>query len=163
MKNLIRRGWLLRDLSHPSGRVESDAEHTFSCCLLALEIMGKEKLTLNKEKVLRILLCHDLCEIDAGDCTPIDNVSPQEKHEKELACVERLSKQCDLEFIKDAWNEFEQQQTAEAKFAKAIDKLDGVLQCKIYCENGDSSAFEEFYQNALPYIKDYVKYIDFEW
>ena len=79
MKNILRKGWLIRNVAEKcGGRVESDAEHTFSMILLALEIMSKRKLNLNQEKVLKMIAYHELCEIDYGDHTPMDNIPKQE-------------------------------------------------------------------------------------
>ena len=161
LKNLCRKGWVIRNAKdNETGRTESDAEHTFSMCLLAMEIMGKEKLDLNQEKVLKMCLVHELCEIDAGDVTPFDDVTLEEKFRCELCCVERLSAECEMPEILLLWQEFEDMETPEAKFVKIIDKLDAVMQAKIYSEKTNNpEIFEEFYNRAYPLIKDFVKYI----
>ena len=48
MKTMLRKGWLIRGAKADDGRVESVAEHCFSTCMLALEIINKEKLELIK-------------------------------------------------------------------------------------------------------------------
>ena len=91
LKTLLRKGWQVRDCWREVGRSESDAEHIFSCCVLAMDIMEREKLDLNKEKVFKLLLVHELCEIDAGDHTPLDDIQVDEKFRKEYAGIQRLA------------------------------------------------------------------------
>ena len=83
------------------------------------------------EKVLKMLLIHDICEIDAGDVIFFDDAARAEAEEKELAAVERifgiLPEETGAEFL-EIWKEFEEAETKEAKFAKAIDRLMPVLQ-----------------------------------
>lgn len=87
LKNVIRRGWVLRNVE---GRLESDAEHTMSMILLALELMHKNTLHIDELKVLKMVAFHELCEIDAGDVTPVDNVDKKIKYENEKrACKTR--------------------------------------------------------------------------
>ena len=161
LKNLERKGWHIRNISdNVTKRTESDAEHCFSMCLLALEIIKKENLNLNIEKVLKMCLYHELGEIDVGDITPLDNVTKLEKHNAELNGVSRISELSDMPEIKDIWLEFEENKTIEAKFVKMIDKLDTVIQSKIYSDiNNRPEVFEEFYCRAMPIIKDFKKYI----
>ena len=88
LKNLLRRGWVLRDIPN---RTESDAEHCYSMIMLALEIFSKNDLKLDQLKVLKLIAYHELGEIDAGDTTPVDNVSKEEKHKQELEGVKRIA------------------------------------------------------------------------
>lgn len=160
LKTLKRKGWIVREVCD-NNRIESDAEHTFSMIMLALEIIHKENLQLNTEKVLKMIAYHELCEIDYGDHTPLDNITKQEKFENEYACIKRLSQNYNLPEIEQLWLEFEQNQTPEAKFVKTIDKLDAVMQSKIYSEKCNKpQLFEEFFNNGKHIIKDYIKYIN---
>lgn len=148
MKNILRKGWLIRSVAEKcGGRVKSDAEHTFSMILLALEIMSKRKLNLNQEKVLKMIAYHELCEIDYGDHTPMDNIPKQEKYENERKCVKRLAEQYQMPEILYYWEEYEENKTPEAKFVKKIDKLDAILQSKIYAKTGDMPELFETFKN----------------
>lgn len=159
-KNLERKGWKMRNAKSKINRVESDAEHTFSMCFLALKIMETEKLNLDQNKVLKMCLYHELCEIYSGDTTPYDNVDKEQKFKSELKSTKVISNAVQMPEILTLWKEFEEMQTPEAKFVKAMDKLDTVMQAKVYAEEQNKpELFEEFYNNALPYIVDYVKYI----
>ena len=160
LKTLLRKGWIVRQVSD-NGRIESDAEHTFSMLYLALEIIHKENLQLNTEKVLKMIIYHELGEIDFGDSTPLDNISKEDKFNNELKCIERLCELSQMQEIKNLWLEFEENKTEEAQFVKMIDKLDAVMQSKIYAHlNNKPQLFEEFYNNALDKIKGYEKYTD---
>ncbi len=147
MKQILRRGWLLRNVP---GRVESDAEHTFSMLMLALEIMAKNDTKLDQLKVLKMIAYHELCEIDAGDMTPQDNVSQADKYYKELKGVERISSQYHIPELKAFWLEFEENKTKEAQFVKALDKYDAIMQAKIYADEFKMpKLYEEFKNNGI--------------
>lgn len=163
LKNLLRKGWLIRNVGDVStGRVESDAEHTFSMAMLAMEIMFKSKKydNLDKCKVYEMILVHELCEIDAGDHTPFDTISKQEKYKLELACMKRLSKECKMPKLLKLWQEFEENKSAEAQFVKKIDRLDAIMQAKIYSEQLSNKSvfyeFKEFCEEIYEELKDFI-------
>ena len=161
MKNILRKGWLIRSVAEKcGGRVESDAEHTFSMILLALEIMSKRKLNLNQEKVLKMIAYHELCEIDYGDHTPMDNIPKQEKYENERKCVKRLAEQYQMPEILDYWEEYVLDTTPEAKFVKKIDKLDAIMQSRIYAKTGNMPELFETFKNY--YAEIYNEFEDNE-
>lgn len=148
LKNILRKGWIIRNIGDHA-RVESDAEHTFSIIMLALEVMQKKDLKLDQLKVIKMIAYHELCEIDAGDTTPFDHVSKEEKYKKELACVERLTKEYNMPEIKTLWLEFEENKTLEAQFVKKIDKYDAVMQSKVYSQMlKNDELYNEFHGNC---------------
>lgn len=72
LKNVIRRGWECRQFNVQ--RSESDAEHVYSMLMLAYFIIEKEKIKdLDTLKVFKMIMFHDLGEIEIGDITPFDN------------------------------------------------------------------------------------------
>lgn len=163
LKTILRKGWIIRNVCDKTAnnRVESDAEHTFSMLMLALEIMNKEKLNLNQEKVLKMIAYHELGEIDSGDITPFDNISYEDKYMKEYNGAKRISETYNMPEILEYWLEFEENKTPEAQFVKKIDKLDSVLQSKIYsniCNKPD--LFDEFNTSCEKQCKDFKKYIE---
>ena len=162
MKNIVRRGWILRGMKDSgTGRQESDAEHVFSMMMIAWKIMKEEKLKLDQEKVFQLILSHELGEIDVGDITIADGVDSKVKYNKEMIGVERIASSYNMPEFKKLWLEFEENKTAEAKFVKMIDKLDAVMQSKIYSEmNNRPEVYEEFYNNAKEVIKGYEKYLE---
>ena len=164
LKKILRRGWILRNAYYSDGRCESDAEHIFSMSMLAFEILEKEKLDLDRTKVYEMILCHEVGEIEAGDITIVDNVPKKVKYDKELACVQRIANSYNMHNMLKLWREFEENTTPEAKFVKQIDKLDSVMQAKIYAQhNSQPQLFEEFYNGHKDEIDPkYLKYIDDE-
>ena len=156
MKNLLRRGWILRNIPN---RTESDAEHCYSMIMLALEIMFKNDLKLDELKVLKMIAYHELGEIDTGDYTPVDNVPKQVKYEKELQGVKRIAEEYQMPEILELWLEFEENKTPEAQFVKELDKFDCVLQSKVYSEIYDRpELFEEFKNNGKDYYYKMKKF-----
>ncbi len=111
-------------------RKESSAEHTWSCLILADYFLSIMKTKIDRLKVYELLMYHDVVEIYAGD-TPIHK-KEQKKSQKqrELDSLNRLKhevpKILKTKFI-DLVNEYEENKTKEAKFAKAIDKLDAQM------------------------------------
>ncbi len=112
-------------------RYENTAEHSWQVAVLAMTLakFSDEKFDLNK--VVKMLLLHDICEIDADDVFFFDEAGRNDAVEKELAAVKRifgiLPTETGAEFL-EIWKEFEAAETKEAKFAKAIDRLMPVLQ-----------------------------------
>ena len=156
MKNLLRRGWILREIPN---RTESDAEHCYSMIMLALEIMAKNDLKLDQFKVIKMIAYHELGEIDTGDFTPVDKIDKDEKYRRELEGVTRISTQYDMPEILELWKEFEENKTLEAQFVKKLDKFDCVLQSKVYSEAYNRpELFEEFKSNGKNYYEDMKKY-----
>lgn len=163
LKNLLRKGWLIRHAGNiETGRVESDAEHTFSMCILAMEIMTKSDKykNLDQLKVYKMILVHELCEIDPGDHTPYEKISKQEKYNMEFACVKRISRECDMPELLELWQEFEENKSPEAMFVKKIDKLDAIMRAKIYSEERKNytwfNDFKDYSKSISEEFKDYL-------
>lgn len=160
LKNILRKGWLVQDVMEKCGRVESDAEHVFSMTMLALYIINKEKLNLNQERVLKMIAYHELCEIDYGDHTPMENIPVKEKYDNETKCVKRLANQYHIREILDYWYEFKEQKTLEAQFVYKMDKLDALMQSKVYAEQSNApELFEDFKGNNLKIYNEFKKYL----
>lgn len=163
LKNVLRKGWLMRNACDAdTGRVESDAEHTFSMCMLAMEIMTKSDKykNLDQLKVYKMILAHEICEIDAGDHTPFDNISKQEKYDIEFACVKRISLECEMPELFTLWQEFEENKTEEAQFVKKVDRLDAILQAQIYSKfQNNDDLFNEFKNRAKAISDEFDSYL----
>ena len=161
LKNILRKGWVVRNAWQPNGRCESDAEHCFSMAMLALEIMEKRKYELDKLKVLKLIIYHELCEIDTGDWTPLDKIPANVKYENEYVASRRLAVEYDMPEILECFVEFEEKKTPEAIFAKKMDKLDCLMQCKIYSKiNNNPKLFEEFADNAPQIVSEFKEFLD---
>jgi putative hydrolase of HD superfamily len=112
-------------------RYENSAEHSWQISLLALVLSKFADESVNIEKVVKMLLVHDIGEIDADDVFFFDEAGRFDAKEKELAAVKRIfgilpeEKAAELFAL---WNEFENGESREAKFARAIDRIMPVLQ-----------------------------------
>jgi len=107
-------------------RFENDAEHSWHVAIMALVFEKYAAADVNIERVVKMLLIHDVVEIDAGDTYIYGDSDPQEQFEKELAAAKRIfgllpTEQADE--LLALWQEFEARESADAKFAKAIDRL----------------------------------------
>lgn len=161
LKTLLRKGWVVRNAAKE--RFESVAEHIFSCCVLALDIINKEKLELDQEKVLKMIIYHELGEIDVGDIIPSENVSNEDKHQRELKGVSRIAEVAESKEMLDIWLEFEENKTKEAQFVNKIDKLEAILQAEVYSKQlGDNALAKEFYVTSKHRIEGLEHYVDDE-
>lgn len=134
LKHLFRRGWLKRGI--PSTECETVAEHTFGNAMLCL-LLAAERPDLDGHKVLRLALVHDLGEAYVGDITPHDNIDRSEKIRLESEAVRKiLDKLPGGDSLIADWDEYEAQQSPEAKFVKEIDRLELILQASVYEQRG---------------------------
>ncbi|EGU37696.1 hypothetical protein VII00023_07129 [Vibrio ichthyoenteri ATCC 700023] len=122
LKNVLRR----TRVKSAEGRLENSAEHSWHVALMAILMQEHANQPVDIAKVMKMLLLHDIVEIDAGDTFVYDVSASAQQQEKELAAAERLfgllpSDQA--QELKLIWLEFEQAQTAEAKYAKALDRI----------------------------------------
>ena len=115
-----------------SRRQENDAEHSWHLCLMVL-VLAEHANTPNLDvlKVLKMLLIHDLVEIDAGDTFAYSTAQQADQHARESRAAERifglLPADQTAEF-RGLWDEFEARVTPEAKFAGALDRFQPMLQ-----------------------------------
>lgn len=106
-------------------RYENSAEHSWQLCLFAYSLETYAAEPVNMNHVIRMLLVHDIGEIDTGDTMAFVEGGWVERKRDELAAVRRIfgflpaDKAAELEAL---WQEFETGQTAEARFANAIDR-----------------------------------------
>jgi putative hydrolase of HD superfamily len=114
-----------------SKRRENDAEHSWHLCLVVLVLAEHaESKPIDVLRVLKMVILHDLVEIDAGDTFAYDTAAMATQHEREQRAAERifglLPPDQGAEF-RALWDEFEARQTPEAKFAAAVDRFQPML------------------------------------
>lgn len=123
---LIVRQTLLADGS----RKENDAEHCWHLATMAIVLAEYGPPGLDIARVIRMLLVHDLVEIDAGDTYCYDDAAVATQHQRELCAADRifgLLPPDQAAELRALWDEFEAGQTPEAKFAAALDRVQPVL------------------------------------
>ncbi|MBL0739193.1 HD domain-containing protein [Flavobacterium sp. GN10] len=114
-----------------SDRCENDAEHSWHLALMAIVLAEHSNEPIDILKVVKMVLIHDIVEIDAGDVFIYDTVKSHDNTDEERLAANRIfgllpEKQAE-EFI-SIWEEFEAGETNEAKFAKSMDRLEPLLQ-----------------------------------
>ncbi|MFD2565416.1 HD domain-containing protein [Aquimarina rubra] len=114
-----------------SDRKENDAEHSWHLAMMAVVLSEYSDNKIDLLKVIKMVLIHDIVEIDAGDTFLYDKEKSHDNTEEEKKCAERIfgilpEKQA-TEFI-EVWSEFENGTSNEAKFAKSLDNLEPILQ-----------------------------------
>lgn len=142
MKNLYRQTYIINDESRGDSirefevekekykRRENDAEHSFHLALFVIMLAEHSQEKIDVLHTLKMVLIHDIVEIDAGDTYCYDEQGYTTKEDRETRAAERLfgilpddQKQ---EYI-NLWQEFEERKTPEAKFAAAVDRLQPML------------------------------------
>lgn len=128
LKGIYRRALIKCD----NNRRENTAEHSWHVALMGVILEEYANEELDMLKVLKMLLIHDIVEIYAGDTYAFDNHTVlAEQNHKELEALEKifsLLPDADAQEYKALWVEFEANQTAEAKYSKAIERAVPVFQ-----------------------------------
>jgi putative hydrolase of HD superfamily len=114
-----------------SRRAENDAEHSWGLCLLVITLAEHANAPdLDVLRALKMVILHDLVEIDAGDTFAYDTKNMADQHAREARAADRifglLPAGQSAEF-RSLWDEFEARQTPESKFAAAVDRFHPML------------------------------------
>jgi len=155
LKKMPRMGWVINQIKNP----ESIADHVFRAAIMGW-LLGEEKGGLNIEKLLKMALIHDLCEIYSGDETPYDSILPKDKrklrelmkiwprfsngvrrkriekkHQREGKALRRLILKLPLNLkneIENLWIDYEKRLTSEGRFFHQADRMENFLQAYEY-------------------------------
>ena len=125
LKNVLRQTSLVG-----GHRRENDAEHSWHLCLMAILLVEHTAADVDLLKVVKMLLIHDVVEIDAGDTFAYDVVANADKTEREKLAADRLFGLLPRDqalIYRALWDEFEARETAEARYAAALDRLQPLL------------------------------------
>lgn len=128
-------------------RYENTAEHSWQISVFAMSLAKILGLSVDVNRVVSMLLVHDIGEIDAGDKFVFAEKGWEERKVAERAAVERIFGLAPIEaaeFLRQLWEEFDTGESAEARFAKAIDRCMPVL---LNLRNGGGS----WRENAVSY------------
>jgi len=136
-----------------SDRHENDAEHSWHLAMMTIVLAEHSDQPIDVLKVVKMVLIHDIVEIDAGDVFIYDTLKNHTNTDEELLAAQRifglLPEEQAKEFIA-IWQEFEDGKTNEAKFAKTMDRLEPLLQNT----SNNGGTWKEF---DVPYQKVYDK------
>lgn len=165
LKSVYRQSLVKSD----NNRNENSAEHSWHLCVMAHVLQEYVDEEINIDHVIRMLLVHDIVEIDAGDTFAFANTTAlDDQPEKELRAAERIfgllpARQRDE--MLSLWLEFEQGETASAKYAKAIDRVvnlfmnlanDGGGWRRHCLKRSQLIRRNEFLRISMPRLWDYV-------
>lgn len=135
LKSILRR----TRVKSADGRLENSGEHSWHVALMAVLMQEHANAPVDITRVMKMLLIHDVVEIDAGDTFVYDTAASREQEKKEQKAAQRLFGMLPIEQgdeLLALWNEFEAAQTDDAKYAKALDRLIPML--LNYHNNGQS-------------------------
>lgn len=124
-KNILRQTHLSNH-----GRRENDAEHAWHMAIMAYLLQEYSNAPIDVAKVMLMCLLHDVVEIDAGDSYAYDEKEKETQKAREEAAKERiygLLPEDQKECFQQLFEEFEARETAESKFAHAMDNLQPLL------------------------------------
>jgi putative hydrolase of HD superfamily len=125
LKQIFRQTYLA-----DASRKENDAEHSWHLAMMVMLLSEYANEPINVEHTMKLVLLHDVIEIDAGDTYAYDEAGNATKKEREQKAAERIFSLLPNEQgeeLKNIWEEFEACETPEAKFASTLDKIQPIL------------------------------------
>ncbi|CBH14560.1 hypothetical protein, conserved [Trypanosoma brucei gambiense DAL972] len=143
LKETMRTGWVETGVQQP----ESVSDHMYRAALLCMMCPDS---SLNRDRLVRMALCHDVGESIIGDISPKMGVPAAEKHKREKEAILHLRgllpHDSPLEKeLQELWEEYETQGTPEARFLRDIDLLEMVTQAHAYEKTHPELNFDSFY------------------
>ena len=132
LKTVFRRAYIA-----DASRRENSAEHSWHVAMMAMILSEHCRQELDLLRIIKMLLVHDIVEIDAGDTGIYDTVAALDKAKRESMAAERifgLLPEDQRRELYELWQEFEQGVTEEAWYARAVDRLMPLLHN--YCTQG---------------------------
>jgi len=125
LKNIIRQNLLV-----DGSKQENSAEHSWHLAVLAIVLAEHAKAPVNLLRVLKMILVHDLVEIDAGDTYCYDVEGNKSKLEREKKAADRIFSLLpgdQAAELRSLWDEFEARQSVDAIFASSLDRFHPLL------------------------------------
>lgn len=111
-------------------RKENDAEHAWHMALMIILLSEYSNEPIDVLRTVTMALLHDVIEIDAGDTYAYDEKAKESQKERELQAADRifdLLPEDQAQKMREIWDEFEAQETKEAKFARTMDHIQPLM------------------------------------
>ncbi len=134
VKSIFRRNRILH-----GDRLENDAEHSWQLALMAIVLSEYADPQVDVLHVVKMLLVHDLVEIDAGDTFAFDPDAVKTQREREIEASKRVFGLLPGDMadeMRALWEEFDALETPEAKYAASLDHLGGGVVPNCHNEGG---------------------------
>ena len=148
LKTVKRKGWIIRSKVK---EVESVADHSYAATSIAMII--SDLAGTNTEKVMKMMLIHDLPEGIIGDLVPGENANKDSDEEEAIRNIlGSLPDKIRTEYS-EIWNEFKNNETKESQLVHEIDKLELIIQLSLYRDYMSKEVFNEFLQSSKKIIK----------
>lgn len=145
LKKIQRKGWVLRGIKDP----ETVATHIFSTTLITWLLVKHRNLKFHKEKLLKMALYHEICEVYAGDRTPYDEILKNKNDKKKRNILKkwiRLSKKEKAElFLKD----YQEEKAALEKMVSGLDSGQKKEIIQLWDEFKTGSSPEGYFLNQM--------------
>ena len=146
-KNILRQTYL-----SGNGRRENDAEHAWHMAVMSYLLKEYSNEKIDIARVMIMCLIHDIVEIDAGDTFAYDDKGKESQREREEKAADRifgLLPDDQRDELRAIFEEFEAQETPEAKFARAMDNVQPLM----LNDSNDGSSWKEHNVRAEQVIK----------
>lgn len=142
LKDEKRTGWELRNIENP----ESVADHSWGTAFLTM-VLGNDE-DVDVDRCIKMALVHDLAEYRTGDLvtradSEAQEIDKEDKQTLEQEVIQDLIDGLGSKYILELWKEYEERETAEAKFMKDIDMIEMCLQALKYEREGRYDPEEE--------------------
>lgn len=151
LKSVPRQGWIDKLITK---NPESVADHTFLMSVIGMIL--SDSRNFNTEKILKMILLHDLAESITGDITPEEKPVEEKKHLENMTMndvISKLPENLQNQYLQ-IWKEYQDNQTKEAVFVHQVDKLEMAIQAKIYEKQTASEKIHPFLDSAKKAIDD---------
>ena len=132
LKTVFRKAYIT-----DASRRENSAEHSWHVAMMAMILAEYGNEDIDLHRVIKMLLIHDIPEIDAGDTSVYTRASEPGIASREMLGADRIFSLLptdQAQELREIWSEFEQGKTAESKFARALDRLIPLIHN--YCTQG---------------------------
>jgi len=147
LKYVKRSGWISKvQVPNP----ESVGDHTYSMCTISMIL--SDILGLDTERIMKMVLLHDLAESITGDYSP-EEISKKQKLKEENKAMNSILSNIPFNIrshYKEIWKEYVLNKTESARFVHRVDKLEMALQAKRYTKDNShfSDSFNQFFESA---------------
>ena len=143
LKSIKRKGWKIKSTAKDT---ESVADHSYAATTIAMIISDLEEM--NTEKVMKMMLIHDLPEAIIGDLVPGENPNKDTEEDEAINDILRnLPDKIQKQYF-EIWNEFKEKTSKESLLVHEIDKLELIFQLSLYKDEMSKEAFNEFLESS---------------